>query len=136
MGMIWIVVCEFYEDLYLDEEYRHTYNQLGEEYFLSKFGIIDMSLKESVIVAMYFAFTTLSTVGFGDFYPCSDFERAIGAAILFFGVIMFSYIMGYFIEKMENFRALNKDFNEDQALQKFLKTLWHLNKRIPIDREF
>ena len=47
---------------------------------------------------MYFAFTTLSTVGFGDFYPQSDSERLFACVILVFGVAIFSYIMGNFIE--------------------------------------
>ncbi|NQZ18997.1 MAG: hypothetical protein HRT44_07065, partial [Bdellovibrionales bacterium] len=28
---------------------------------------------------MYWAFTTLSTVGFGDYYPVSNYERFLGA---------------------------------------------------------
>ena len=47
---------------------------------------------------IYFAFTTLSTVGFGDFNPKSDFERLICVIILVFGVAIFSYIMGNFVE--------------------------------------
>ena len=47
-----------------------------------------------MIVAIYFAFTTLSTVGFGDYHPRSMAERIIGAIILFFGVAIFSIFMG------------------------------------------
>jgi voltage-gated potassium channel len=43
---------------------------------------------------MYFAFTSLSTVGFGDYYPVSDLERLISSIILLIGVAMFSYILG------------------------------------------
>jgi hypothetical protein len=46
---------------------------------------------------MYFAFTSLSTVGFGDYTPRSDIERSIGAFVLLSGVATFSYIMGNFI---------------------------------------
>ena len=47
---------------------------------------------------MYYAFTSLSTVGFGDYHPRSDEERVLCAFILLFGVAIFSYIMGNFIE--------------------------------------
>ena len=47
---------------------------------------------------MYFAFTTISTVGFGDYYPITDAERAIWAPILLSGVAIFSYFMGYLLE--------------------------------------
>ena len=43
------------------------------------------------LTASYFAFTTLSTVGFGDYYPVSDIERFCGAFVLLFGVATFSY---------------------------------------------
>ncbi len=47
---------------------------------------------------VYFAFTSLSTVGFGDLNPRSDFERIFIAFMLMFGVAIFSYIMGQFID--------------------------------------
>ena len=50
------------------------------------------------LAVMYFAFTTLSTVGFGDFNPKSDTGRLLCAFILLFGVSIFSYILGIFKE--------------------------------------
>jgi hypothetical protein len=48
-----------------------------------------------VTIAMtYYSFTTMSTVGFGDFYPVSTYEQLTGAFVLLFGVSIFSYIMG------------------------------------------
>lgn len=52
---------------------------------------------------MYFAFTSLSTVGFGDFNPRGDIERILCAFILLFGVAIFSYIMGNFIDILDQF---------------------------------
>ena len=46
---------------------------------------------------LYFSFTSLTTVGFGDFHPKSNFERIFIAFGLMFGVAIFSYIMGEFI---------------------------------------
>ena len=43
---------------------------------------------------MYFAFTTLSTVGFGDMHPRSNSERLIMALIMLFGVALFGFVMG------------------------------------------
>ena len=50
------------------------------------------------LIITYFAFTSLSTVGFGDFNPRSDYERVLIAIILLFGVAIFSYVMGNFLE--------------------------------------
>ena len=45
-----------------------------------------------------FALTTLSTVGYGDYVPISNFERVVAAIIMLCGVAFFSYIMSNFIE--------------------------------------
>lgn len=52
----------------------------------------------SLLTVIYFSFTSLSTVGFGDYRPESDAERLLFVAVLMFGVAIFSYIMGNFIE--------------------------------------
>ena len=46
----------------------------------------------------YFSLTTLSTIGFGDYNPKSNVERFIIAFVLLFGVMVFSLIMGIFME--------------------------------------
>lgn len=50
----------------------------------------------NMILLMYFSYTTLSTVGFGDFNPRSDSERLICILILLLGVAIFGLIMGDF----------------------------------------
>ena len=60
-----------------------------------------MDCSKRTIVMTYFAFTSLSTVGFGDYNPRSDFERVFIANMLLFGVAIFSYIIGIFIEVLE-----------------------------------
>lgn len=61
---------------------------------------------------MYFAFTSLSTVGFGDYHPKGDEERFICAFILLFGVAIFSYFMGILFEIIDSSRKLNDDLDE------------------------
>ena len=60
-----------------------------------------MSLNDQTIIVTYFMFTSMSTVGFGDYHPKSDFERVIITIILIFGVAIFSMIMGNFISIIE-----------------------------------
>mgnify|MGYP006094467339 CR=1 FL=1 len=47
----------------------------------------------------YFAFTTLSTVGFGDYHPRNSRERLLGAALMLFGVMINSIVVES-LEKM------------------------------------
>ena len=62
-----------------------------------------MTPKENVILVIYYAFTSLSTVGFGDFHPRGNFERVACALILMLGVSVFSAVMGIFIEIVQKF---------------------------------
>ena len=54
-----------------------------------------------MIILFYFTFTTLSTVGFGDYNPKSNIERAALAFLMLFGVAIFSVIMGQFIDMLQ-----------------------------------
>lgn len=47
-------------------------------------------------------FTTLTTVGFGDYNPKSEVERIIVTFILIVGVATFSWIMSQFIDILLN----------------------------------
>lgn len=60
----------------------------------------------------YFAFTTLSTVGFGDFVPISNTERVAGSIILLFGVMIFSTIMGEFVDIIRSFQEYDNDLGD------------------------
>ena len=93
------------QDFYLNYDYLVAIStaNLGindpevENTFIWQFGLNDFSPGHEAIVSTYFAFTSLSTVGFGDYYPVSDAERLVGSFVLLFGVAIFSYIMGNFI---------------------------------------
>lgn len=68
---------------------------------------------------MYFSFTSLSTVGFGDFHPRSNAERLFTAFMLLFGVAIFSYCMGIFISILDGFKRLDEEIDEGDELTKF-----------------
>ena len=78
-------------------------------------------------------FTSLSTVGFGDLHPRGDFERIFCAMILLFGVAIFSYIMGIFIEILVEFNSYNADLDNGDELNKFLGVIKSKNgnERLP-----
>lgn len=56
-----------------------------------------------MIIVCYFALTTLSTVGYGDYYPISLREILIGIVNMLIGIVLFSQIMGSFIEIIQNY---------------------------------
>lgn len=53
----------------------------------------------------YFALTTLSTVGYGDYVPISNTEKIATVIVMMSGVAFFSYIMNEFIEIIANREA-------------------------------
>ena len=71
--------------------------------FYNYYELANREDSENLIIVVYFAFTTLSTVGFGDYNPKSELERIITTFILLIGVACFSYIMGQFMEILMNF---------------------------------
>ena len=59
---------------------------------------LTIPLSQKILRSFYFALTTLSTVGFGDFSPKSDYERILGALMILFGVALFSIIISEFLD--------------------------------------
>jgi hypothetical protein len=100
-GVIWLVLCEllldFKYDIDEDPDSLAFYESEYEDTFINQYGMMYNTPKENIIIAVYYAFTSLSTVGFGDYNPKSNIERFVCAFILLFGVAIFSYVMGNFI---------------------------------------
>ena len=72
--------------------------------FISYYEIENNSAYHNSVLGIYFAFTTLSTVGFGDFAPRSDAERMIGVVILVVGVSVFSMFLGLLTEIIDKYK--------------------------------
>jgi hypothetical protein len=63
-----------------------------------------MKSYKKAIVMVYYAFTSLATVGFGDYNPRSNAERVFIAMVLLFGVLTFSYVMGNFNQILDSIK--------------------------------
>lgn len=96
------------------------------------------SIIRNVVTSTYFSFTSLSTVGFGDLHPRNEHERLIAAFILLFGVAIFSYVMGVFIEILDEFKKFNQDSEdiEGDDLARFIQCLVKMNGKSPLNYEF
>lgn len=68
---------------------------------------------------MYYALTTLSTVGYGDYYPSSLAQKIVGSVIEIFGVTFFSVLMNSFIEVVLSMKSTSFSNNEDSIKQWF-----------------
>jgi hypothetical protein len=68
------------------------------------------------IILLYFSVTTLATVGFGDYYPVSTFERASAAVMLFCGYITFSVMQGQLFGMIKKINSIDDEYNESETL--------------------
>jgi len=81
----------------------------------------------------YFALTTLSTIGLGDFSPVSMNERMIWSFVLLIGVAVFSLVMGEFIDILLNYKKLGQ-VGEGKDLSKWIALLSRFNNGNPINK--
>jgi hypothetical protein len=76
-----------------------------------------------IVLMLYFALTTLSTVGYGDYHPISDLEMIITSLVMLGGVAFFSYIMGNFIEIITNYDAKMGTLDKSDELNTWITSL-------------
>ena len=65
---------------------------------------------------VYFAFTSLTTVGFGDFHPRSNVERLFIAFGLLVGVAVFSLVIGNLLEMIEAYKKFHEIYEDSENL--------------------
>lgn len=94
------------------------YNTFVKENFDEKDGDY-----ERIVLILYFALTTLSTVGYGDYYPDSDVEMIFTSLVMLGGVAFFSYIMGNFIEIISNYENKMGGVNKSDDLDTWIVEL-------------
>jgi len=86
LGTMWFIMTMY--TTYNDDQFTF-YNAYGLKY------LEDM---ENLTIVVYFVFTTLTTVGLGDFNPKSEIERGVMTFVLLIGVACFSFVMSQFID--------------------------------------
>ena len=72
-------------------------------------------------------------MGFGDYHPRSNIERLVGAAMLTFGVSIFSLAMSQFIEMIDKIKNFNEGLEDQKLFSQFFEVLQKFNKNLPID---
>jgi hypothetical protein len=103
--------------------------ETSEDSFVNAYDLDFRTVKEKMIIMAYFSFTTLSTVGFGDFHAISNGERLVMIIIMLLGIMCFSYIMGLFTEILNTFTTINHPIEQYQDLDQFLNVIETFNKK-------
>ena len=95
-----------------------TYNEMIEKY----------SNAEKMWLLTYYFFTTMSTVGLGDYNPRSDVERLMIIFVMVFGVIFTTIIMDTLNKVITELGSFNQAHDESSELSLFIKVLEKFNK--------
>ena len=103
--------------------------------FVKNFELDQATNARKLIVSCYFTLTTLSTVGYGDFYPQSTLERIVGIIVLLLGVAFFSYIMGNFIEIITNYDQKMGVIDRGTDLHNWMTILSRYTNNKPLPRK-
>ena len=113
--------------VYCDICARFDNTTSGTEYFTEKFEIETKGAPEVALIMMYWAFTTVMTVGFGDFYPAANLERVLGSFLMLSGVAMFTIIKDVFSWIYDFLVHLDDDLQDEENLVSFLNVLKRFN---------
>lgn len=88
-----------------------------------------------LILSIYFTFTTLSTVGYGDVTAESDIERFIVVIIMLVGVAIFSSIMDLFTNILKTYNKATAENGDSDNLTHWFGVLSKYNKGQHLDNE-
>ena len=67
-ALIWIILCEIIEDFFQGRDFTNRIIIGDSDVFITNYHLNENTLPEATLIVIYFAFTSLTTVGFGDYY--------------------------------------------------------------------
>ncbi|KAE9229041.1 hypothetical protein PF005_g1482 [Phytophthora fragariae] len=80
------------------------------------------SIQSKYIASIYWAITTMTTVGFGDIFPINDLEKGYCILVLIGGTTLFAYVVGTVIEVASNSKSLmNREHEMVQRVNAYIK---------------
>ncbi|XP_053686466.1 potassium voltage-gated channel subfamily H member 8 [Sabethes cyaneus] len=147
LACIWYVIAEkerLVNDVDWDIGWIHT---LAERL---KIPVTNVTQGEAYITALYFTFTSLTSVGFGNVSPTTISEKIFSIVMMLIGALMHAVVFGNvtaIIQRMYSRRSLYqskwrdlKDFialhqmpkELKQRMQDYFQTMWSLNHGIDI----
>lgn len=125
LAVFWFIFCDIVDDI-MDHNHTGEIVDFKIEYEL-EIDSVKYTHKEQVLVGVYYMFTTLSTVGFGDMSPQTSHEMIVCAIIMFFGVAIFALVMSQFLEIIETFKKIDEEIGDGDLLEAFFDLLRKMN---------
>lgn len=73
-----------------------------ERHWINANNLVDATTKKAYLASLYWAFTTMTTVGYGDIVVASNDEKTFAIVVMIIGGICFGYIIGNVSAMLEN----------------------------------
>ena len=123
--MFWMVICVFVkQDFNFDDD------------IITHWGYFDHCTLHVTISAVYFMFTSISSVGLGDIHPLNDIERLFCTFTLLFGVLMISVVLNVMREIYDTHKKQTQEISENnidnEKLAVFLSTMKKFNGNVEL----
>ena len=107
--------------------------ELEENDFITNFALDEDNQIKRFIKTWYFMFTTLATVGYGDFYAVNKYEQVFAIVLLLAGPTWFAFAMGNAIGIINSMQDLSGKNANKAVLQKWLSSLTAAFEDIPYE---
>lgn len=91
-------------------------------------------LLQLVTISCYYAIATLTTIGYGDLYPVSSYERICAILIELFGMIFFANIMNSFVTIIENYNKLTGEVDRSNEITNWMILLSRFTDNQPLPK--
>ena len=105
-------------------------NDFNAETWVVRYGYQDASDIRLYIAALYFTFTTITTVGFGDISGGTGDEQIVCIIVMLIGVISFSFATGTLSSILSNIDSQKAKLKSKLELLLELKQEYHLNNAL------
>lgn len=115
----------WYFSLWLDR------NDVTKLSFIDKYDLHDRPISDQLIICMYFIFTTVLTVGYGDYSAGNFYQMGACLLILFFGTIWFTVTMSEAAKNIKKLSHILYQHGEMGKLKKFIANLEKVQGPMP-----
>ena len=124
----WILLDIEHKGLLQTDDHKET--------FIHLYGLEAYSSYNKMIVMIYWAFTTLSTIGLGDYHPKNNQERIACSVFFLFGVTCFTFITNHFLTVINKMLLISKENEDYNNLSRFFGLLRKYNKNRKLSKEY
>ena len=127
-GCFWYLII----DSFKYKGFTDSHGENVHESFYYKFEMENRSSFDKIIVSWYYSMTTLTTVGYGDYYPVSNIEIFVAVGFMLCGVVFFSYVMSSVIDIINNEQKKNSLQDKAWGLRNWLTILTRYTNKKPL----